>query len=83
MSLGSVNRALKISSPYDDRPKPPPRKPVPACPTKVAETVEHAKEEIRLEAGSPAVSESEPPVPAGASRKQEMEPQMNTDEHRS
>ena len=65
MSLGSVNRALKISSPYDDRPKPPPRKPVPACPTKVAETVEHAKGDIRLEAGSPAVSESEPPVSAG------------------
>jgi hypothetical protein len=40
MSLGSVNRSLKMWSPYDDRPKPPPR-PARPRPTKIAKTVEH------------------------------------------
>ncbi|MEP6849210.1 MAG: AAA family ATPase, partial [Acidobacteriota bacterium] len=41
MSLGSVNRALNIWSPYDDRPKPPPPPaPKPVRPTKRVKTVE-------------------------------------------
>jgi hypothetical protein len=46
LSLGSVNRALNMWSPYDDRPKPAPPKPKPVRkprprPTKTAKTVEH------------------------------------------
>ncbi|MEP7076463.1 MAG: DnaB-like helicase C-terminal domain-containing protein, partial [Acidobacteriota bacterium] len=62
MSLGSVNRALNIWSPFDDRPKPlpppPTPKPKPARPTKRVETVEQEPENPSL---TPSAEKSEHP----------------------
>ncbi len=75
MSLASVNRALKMWSPYDDRPKPRPR-PVSARPTKPAKTAEQPSEPGAVATGSSDLSE--PPASAGG---QSEANNGTTDEH--